>query len=441
MKVFLGGTVNGSSWRKYIIRGLKINYFDPVVADWTPEAMERERYERRHCHFCLYVITPKMTGFYSIAEVIDDSIKRPDRTLYCYLAEDGPDQFSQADLLQLDHIAKRIQTHGAYVCADLDAVITLLNTTQTKQGLCNVCKGQRYDSYLSYGRNDSREITQWISTQLKEQGISNWYDTSPTPQEIEFLDEINCLIREAKLFIFVASPHSLSSEYCQRELEYAVKLGKHVIVLSTMEKVTLPSKLTPDKVLIISHNKYDTGVIEQLRDHFTSLNSELTHHTQFLVRASCWEQLEYHPDHLLYGRTRKAAFKWLKKQACSEGALAVTIPDLVSQYIEQSWGQALTKRTMFRLSVISGGIIEHRWFDSYFSLTALANPLAMLPQLWVLINAANADAISISTWLIFFMLQLSSTFFAIKQRNFGLCIAQFLSMLISGFIIALVTIK
>ena len=38
MRVFLGGTCGGSTWRNQIIPMLEkagINYFDPVVSDWT----------------------------------------------------------------------------------------------------------------------------------------------------------------------------------------------------------------------------------------------------------------------------------------------------------------------------------------------------------------------------------------------------------------------
>ena len=41
--------------------------------------MEEEIKQRAECDFCLYVITPKMTGVYSIAEVVDDSNKRPEQ--------------------------------------------------------------------------------------------------------------------------------------------------------------------------------------------------------------------------------------------------------------------------------------------------------------------------------------------------------------------------
>jgi hypothetical protein len=82
MKVFLGGTCNDSRWREIIKPMLQIGYFDPVVKDWTPKCMAEEIVQRESCDYCLYVITPKMVGVYSIAEVIDDSNKRAERELY-----------------------------------------------------------------------------------------------------------------------------------------------------------------------------------------------------------------------------------------------------------------------------------------------------------------------------------------------------------------------
>ena len=84
-RVFLGGTVNGSTWRDQLIPKLEIDYFNPVCDDWTPERQEEEIYQRNICKFVLYVLTPKLTGFYSIAEVVDDSNKRPGRTIFCIL--------------------------------------------------------------------------------------------------------------------------------------------------------------------------------------------------------------------------------------------------------------------------------------------------------------------------------------------------------------------
>lgn len=88
--VFLGGTCNESTWRERLIEKLlpQITYFHPVVDDWNEEAQQNEIRERENCDVCLYVLTPKMTGYYSIAEVVDDSNKRPDKTVLCIINED-----------------------------------------------------------------------------------------------------------------------------------------------------------------------------------------------------------------------------------------------------------------------------------------------------------------------------------------------------------------
>jgi hypothetical protein len=78
-KVFLGGTCNNSTWREKLIPMLKINYFNPVVDEWTPECQEEEIRQKEICDYCLYTITNEMTGVYSIAKAVDDSNKRPEK--------------------------------------------------------------------------------------------------------------------------------------------------------------------------------------------------------------------------------------------------------------------------------------------------------------------------------------------------------------------------
>lgn len=85
--IFLGGTYN-STWRDKLISMLKCSYFNPIVPDWNKEAYQEELRQREFCDYCLYVITPNMTGMYSIAEAVDDSNKRPEKTIFCVLEED-----------------------------------------------------------------------------------------------------------------------------------------------------------------------------------------------------------------------------------------------------------------------------------------------------------------------------------------------------------------
>lgn len=127
-KVFLGGTCNNSAWRNDLIKMLKIDYFNPVVDDWTPECMEEEIKQRKSCDYVLYVITPKMTGTYSIAEVVDDSNKRPVKTLFCFLCEDDEEKFTTAQIKSLAQVQKMVTENGARSFVDLKAIAKYLNT-------------------------------------------------------------------------------------------------------------------------------------------------------------------------------------------------------------------------------------------------------------------------------------------------------------------------
>ena len=122
-KVFLGGTCNNSKWRDDIISKLKIDYFNPVVKDWTPECVEEEIKQRQNCTYCLYVITSEMTGVYSIAEVIDDSNKRPRKTIFCFL-EEG---FNEHRKKSLKQVGTMVQDNGGLFFNTIEKVINYLN--------------------------------------------------------------------------------------------------------------------------------------------------------------------------------------------------------------------------------------------------------------------------------------------------------------------------
>jgi Nucleoside 2-deoxyribosyltransferase like len=126
-KVFLGGTCNGSIWRDDVIKKLKIHYFNPVGEEWTPEMMEEELKQREDCDFCLYVLTPKMEGFYSVAEVVDDSNKRPEKTIFSYTNEDEGKTFSDLQIKSLKQMAKMVKENGARYFETLEEVTEFLN--------------------------------------------------------------------------------------------------------------------------------------------------------------------------------------------------------------------------------------------------------------------------------------------------------------------------
>ena len=127
MKVFLGGTCNESTWRNRIISMLQIEYFNPVVDDWTPDCMAEEIKQRNNCDFVLYTITPKMTGVYSIAEVVDDSNKRPNKTIFIRLRDDGNLRFDEGQWKSLGAVAKMVTDNGGKVFDNLKSAANYIN--------------------------------------------------------------------------------------------------------------------------------------------------------------------------------------------------------------------------------------------------------------------------------------------------------------------------
>lgn len=125
--VFLGGTCNESEWRDVLIPMLNINFFDPRVDDWTPECQKEEIKQRKICDYCLYVITPKMTGVYSIAEVVDDSNKNPKKTLFCILQNDGDLNFDEGQIRSLNQVGEMVKKNGAKFFTSLEQIADYLN--------------------------------------------------------------------------------------------------------------------------------------------------------------------------------------------------------------------------------------------------------------------------------------------------------------------------
>jgi hypothetical protein len=131
-RIFLGGTCNDSIWREDFIKLLNTNklaYFNPVVDDWNEEAQKNELLERVMCDFCIYTITPKMTGVYSIAEVIDDSNKRPEKTILILLKSDDDFKhiFPIDQWKSLEMVVKMVKRNGGRVYYSLESAAEYLN--------------------------------------------------------------------------------------------------------------------------------------------------------------------------------------------------------------------------------------------------------------------------------------------------------------------------
>lgn len=126
MKVFLGGTCAETTWRDDLISVLAIDYFNPVVDDWTEDCIKIENKQKELlCNIHLYVITSAMQGVYSIAEVMDSVAIKGKITILHVI----PDGFSEGELRSLKAVISLVQKRGgiAYMDNELNRTARVLN--------------------------------------------------------------------------------------------------------------------------------------------------------------------------------------------------------------------------------------------------------------------------------------------------------------------------
>jgi len=125
-KVFLGGTCAETTWRDDLIKLLQVDYFNPVVKDWTPECQAIEEAEKStNCNIHLYVLTSAMIGVFSIAEVIESVCTSGKVAIFHVL----PDGFSEAQIKSFNATVDMVIKHGgiAYIDEDLTRTARVIN--------------------------------------------------------------------------------------------------------------------------------------------------------------------------------------------------------------------------------------------------------------------------------------------------------------------------
>lgn len=368
MKVFLGGTVSNSTWRQYVIKNLDIDYFDPVVKDWDEIAYQRELYERENCDYCLYVFTPQMEGYYAIAEVTDDSFKRPDRTIYCYLTEHNGLKFSDKQLAMLKKLGRIIEENGATWVHSLDSLIKLLNSANKRKRGMKYMSNQMNDVFISYGRRHSLHFARKLYDSFIAKGKKVWFDMNNIPLAVDFQEQIDDGIEKSDNFIFIISPHSVKSEYCLKEIMLALKYNKRIIPILHIEPSNCWDKMHPEIgkrnwVYIRQKENFDIPlsqweVVDDYEKSFRRLlkviniqQEYVRMHTLLLHKALSWSKHQRKRSLLLVEKDRTEAEKWLlKNEFRDEETASIMQPpcipsDLQCEYIAESKKNAFNLMT------------------------------------------------------------------------------------------------
>lgn len=130
LRIYLGGTADGSDWRQVLIPMLNVDYYDPTLLEDGIASREQALIEREVADYCLYVITPKMRGFYGIAELVESSYSHPDKTIFCCLRNDGAALFTEEQVASIERIYYLLYERYVEHFLSLIAVANWLNARE-----------------------------------------------------------------------------------------------------------------------------------------------------------------------------------------------------------------------------------------------------------------------------------------------------------------------
>jgi len=191
--------------------------------------------------------------------------------------------------------------------------------------------------FISYVVED-QDIKEEIEKSLWREGITNWRNKTDIQTGVDFQEEINRGIEGADNFIYLISPNSLLSKYCQQEISLALQYKKKIIPLlikaTNLEEI--PPQLRHLQFIDVTETSDNLaeGIAQLIREIKTDAAYYLEHKV-LLVKALKWQRQNKNPSILLRGYNLHYYQNWLKSTKTKEHpALA-----LHEEFIQVSSGQ------------------------------------------------------------------------------------------------------
>jgi WD40 repeat protein len=148
------------------------------------------------------------------------------------------------------------------------------------------------DIFISYSRNDLT-IAEKIIDALAKDDLEPWIDWKSIPKGETFWSEIQQGIEAAEIFLFLVSPDSTRSDWCNKEIVHAVKNGKRIlpIVIRDTDPKTIHPEISKRNWIFCREGQNDFNkAIEETRKTINTDYEWLKYHTELQVKALKWER-------------------------------------------------------------------------------------------------------------------------------------------------------
>ena len=168
------------------------------------------------------------------------------------------------------------------------------------------------DVFVSYSRRDS-EFVRRLAESVVARGKEVWVDTAGIADGEVFPEAIKRAIEQSDAFLFVITPASVASAYCEHEVEYARELQKRIVPVlrDPVGDDELPAEIRDRNWIPFTEADEFEGSLARL---VTALDTDLEAakaHTRWLLKALEWDGERRDRSFLLRGSELKAAEVWL----------------------------------------------------------------------------------------------------------------------------------
>jgi WD40 repeat protein len=172
------------------------------------------------------------------------------------------------------------------------------------------------DVFLSYSRRDS-EFVRRLADALHDRGKDVWVDVEGIRDAEVFPEALRRAVERSDAFVFVITPDSVRSPFCELEIERAGELNKRIVPVyrRPVDDAELPDEVRYRNWIPAEDDAGFGTTIDRL---ITALDTDLEwdrEHSRLTVKALEWERSGRDRSFLLRGSDLGAAEKWLASGA------------------------------------------------------------------------------------------------------------------------------
>jgi CHASE2 domain-containing sensor protein len=196
--------------------------------------------------------------------------------------------------------------------------------------------------FLCHAEEDSAMLAK-IRRSLMREAFTVWTNRTDIQTGMAFQAAIDRGIEEADSLVYLLSPNSLRSPYCQHEIDYGLSLNKRIIPVLTqaIQPDQIPAKLRGIQYIDLTDNLIEADYQQDENQLIRTLRNDATYfeqHKLMLAKAMKWQRQNRNSSLLLRGYNLRQAEAWLKVERSP-----IRYLPLQQEFIQASREQALDR--------------------------------------------------------------------------------------------------